>query len=229
MNSNTIAIIIVAAGNGSRFGGDTPKQFCLLEGKPVLMHSIERFHNKLPNAQITVVLSAERVDYWNELCHNYDLDIPHSIAIGGTTRWESVKNALETVSQTASIIMVHDGARPLVTEHTIDALCQAIANGADGALPVLPMVDSIRLQTAEGSEAVDRSKYVSVQTPQAFPANLLKEAYQLPYAPNMTDDASVMEIAGHKNIALVDGNAATLKITRSEDLDITALYLRHKH
>lgn len=227
MNGKNIAVIIVAAGSGSRFGGDVPKQFCLLEGRPVLMHSIERFARMMPEAEITVVLSADRVDYWNELCKQYDFSASHSIAIGGITRWESVKNALETVSDNIQTVLIHDGARPLVSNTTVSDLCEAVKAGAEGALPVLPMVDSLR-ETGTGGEstAVDRSRYVAVQTPQAFPARLLREAYRLPYSPMMTDDASVMEFAGHTDIRLVSGNAATLKITRSEDMDIAALYLR---
>lgn len=227
MNGKNIAVIIVAAGSGSRFGGDVPKQFCLLEGRPVLMHSIERFARMMPESEITVVLSADRVDYWNELCKQYDFSASHSIAIGGATRWESVKNALETVSDNIQTVLIHDGARPLVSNTTVSDLCEAVKAGAEGALPVLPMVDSLR-ETGTGVEstAVDRSRYVAVQTPQAFPARLLREAYRLPYSPMMTDDASVMELAGHTDIRLVSGNAATLKITRSEDMDIAALYLR---
>lgn len=227
MNGKEVAVIIVAAGSGSRFGGDVPKQFCLLEGHPVLMHSIERFARMMPEAGITVVLSADRVGYWKELCEQYDFHVSHNIAIGGATRWESVKNALETINPTAGTVLIHDGARPLVSAKTVANLCDAVKAGAEGALPVLPMVDSLRELDANGeSKAVDRSRYVAVQTPQAFPTRLLQEAYRLPYTPVMTDDASVMEHAGHTDIRLVAGNAATLKITRSEDMDIAVLYLR---
>lgn len=224
--SRKAAVIIVAAGSGSRFGGNIPKQFCVLGDKPVLMHSIERFAGYLPGAEITVVLSADRVDYWRELCRQYSFDVPHQIAIGGATRWESVKNALENVNRQASVIMIHDGARPLVERDTIARLSEALEDGAPGALPVIPMVDSLRHIAADGhSEAVDRSRFVRVQTPQAFEAAKLLEAYRLPYSPVMTDDASVFEMADFGPIKLVAGSEATLKITRNEDLAIAGIYL----
>ena len=225
MMSKDIAIIIVAAGNGSRFGSELPKQYCQLGGRPVVMHSIERFRLFLPDARIVLVLSEDRIDFWKNLCREQGFISPQVVS-GGKTRWESVKNALESLDQEVKTVMVHDGARPLVSRDVLCRLIDCLDKGAEGALPVIPLTDSIRQLNPDGSSnAVDRSRYVAVQTPQAFPLHLLKESYRQPYCGTMTDDASVMEAAGHFDIRLVEGDEATLKITRPADILIAGLYL----
>lgn len=220
------AVIIVAAGSGTRFGAELPKQFCRLGDKPVVMHSIRRFSAALPEAQIIVVVSADRKAYWLDLCRRHGFATPHTVALGGATRWQSVKNALEHVEPGRRLVMVHDGARPIVKADVIERLLAAFDDpSTEGAIPVMPVTDSLRMTTEVGTTAVDRSHFMAVQTPQAFRRNRLDEAYGLRYEPAMTDDASVMEAAGFDRLATVAGDEATLKITRPADLAIAALYL----
>lgn len=227
MTSQRIAIVIAAAGSGTRFGSELPKQYCLLEGVPVVVHAIRRFQKALPDAPIVAVVAADRLDYWAQLCSDHSLGHVPAVA-GGDTRWASVKSALELISPHRDIVMIHDGARPLVDSQVISRLLDAlIPSEISGALPVLPMTDSLRqLRGNSQSSAVDRSEFVAVQTPQAFRLDQLRQSYKSPYSPLMTDDASVMEAAGFTGIALVEGSEATLKITRPIDLDIAALHLR---
>lgn len=227
MSASNASVIIVAAGSGRRFGSELPKQFCLLGDKPVVMHSMERIARHMPSSDIILVLSADRMDFWRQLCRQYAFGIPHKTVAGGTTRWESVKNALEQVSADSAYIYVHDGARPLVSASMLNRLQAGLLTGSDGVLPVLGVTDSLR-QSSDGvsSSAVDRSQFYAVQTPQAFPAEILHKSYQLPYCAAMTDDASVVEAAGYHNIIMCEGDAATLKITGPLDIEIAALYLK---
>lgn len=227
MSTPAVSVIIVAAGSGRRFGSELPKQFCMLGDKPVVMHSIERMARYMPGCEIILVLSADRTDYWRELCNSYKFSIPHKTAIGGATRWESVKNALDAAAPESEYFYIHDGARPLVSSAMLERINTALLTDAEGVLPVLPVTDSLR-ETTDGvhSSAVDRSRYYAVQTPQAFPAGILRNAYRLPYTTAMTDDASVVEAAGHHNIIMCEGEPATLKITGPLDIEIAALYLK---
>ncbi|MBQ7042049.1 MAG: 2-C-methyl-D-erythritol 4-phosphate cytidylyltransferase [Muribaculaceae bacterium] len=222
--------IIVAAGSGSRFGADIPKQFCLLNGKPVLMHTIERMRQALPKSTIIIVLSNNFIDYWEELCDNYSFKSPQ-IAIGGDSRWQSVKNALNQIDAEItpnSIITVHDGARPIINNELINRVIDGAKN-TSGAIPVTPVTDSLRILKPNGtSTPTDRSLYRAVQTPQAFQANKLIQAYSLPYQSDFTDDASVMVAAGFDDISLVDGDYRNIKITMPHDIDIASIYMNTK-
>lgn len=222
--------IIVAAGSGSRFGANIPKQFCLLNGKPVLMHAIERMRHALPKSTIIIVLSNNFIDYWEELCDNYSFKSPQ-IAIGGNTRWQSVKNALEQIKEDLSpdsIITIHDGARPLINKELINRVIEGSRN-ASGAIPATPITDSLRIINPDGtSTPIDRTAYRAVQTPQAFQAYKLVTAYSLPYQTDFTDDASVMVAAGFGDISLVDGDYRNIKITMPHDIDIASIYMTTK-
>lgn len=226
-----IRFIIVAAGSGSRFGHDLPKQFHLLGGRPVLMTTIERVREAAPHSSIMLVLSREHEDLWQSLCREHSFDSP-VIVYGGATRWESVRNALQAITDCTDneIVMVHDGARPLLHASVVRALERKIQSGADGAIPAVPVTDSLRVITPEGgSESVFRSDFRAVQTPQAFPLRLLRQAYDCPYSPLMTDDASVVEAAGLRDIRLVEGSPDTLKITRPADLAAAEYILSHSY
>lgn len=217
--------IIVAAGSGARFGSELPKQFCLLRGRPVLMTTVDNFRNACPDDKIVLVLSKDCVRLWHGLCREYGYPSPE-IAYGGATRWNSVKNALESVDDGVDIITVHDGARPLVSRDVIGKVVAAVESGACGAIPVVPVTDSLRIIDDDGvSEAVDRSVMRAVQTPQAFRAEILRKAYGRPYSPLYTDDASVVEDAGFTPLALVDGDVHNIKITHPADLDVAAVIL----
>ena len=218
--------IIVAGGSGTRFGAQLPKQFLELKGRPILMRTIEAFGQCGDcSFDIVVTLPADQMDLWQQLCHKYGFDLPHRVVPGGETRWHSVKNALDSILDIndVDIIAVHDGVRPLITAELIGRTIEtARCDGA--AIPVVTLNDSVRQVKGEISHALDRSTLRAVQTPQAFDARLLHDAYSLPYQPTFTDDASVVECAGHL-VTLVEGDPHNLKITRPMDLALAEYLL----
>lgn len=220
-----IAHIIAAAGSGTRFGAPLPKQFCDLGGRPLLMTTIERMQTGRDKAMILLVLSPDMVEEWLDMCAEHSFTSP-AIIEGGATRWESVKNAIDALPASIHIITVHDGARPVVTASLIDRVMNAVTDGHHGALPMTAVTDSIRELGDDGStHAVDRSRLRAVQTPQAFDAGLLRLAYQLPYSPLFTDDASVMEAAGFTDIVEAPGDPRNIKVTHPGDIEIARLHL----
>lgn len=225
MNAQHIYNIIVAAGSGSRFGAALPKQYCLMNGRPVLMYTIENMRVALPDSHIVLVLNKDFVDYWAELCEQYSFESP-CVVVGGDSRWQSVKNAIDTIPRDAEVITVHDGARPIVDRMMVERLIAAL-DEAPGAIPVVSVTDSLRQLNEQGSVPVDRALYKAVQTPQAFQAEKLIEAYSLPFTPTFTDDASVMAAMGYE-VALVEGDTYNIKITNPLDIEIAQLYLRQR-
>lgn len=226
----TAHVIIVAAGSGARFGSALPKQYCLLAGRPVLMHTIARMREALPDAAVTLVLSSDMRAYWQELCAAHDFVSP-PVVDGGATRSESVARALAAMPAAApdDVVLVHDGARPLVDTRCVRAVMAAMA-AADvcGAMPVVPVTDSLReLRAAGSSDAIDRSRYRAVQTPQAFRAPLLREAYARCAGTSFSDDASLMEHCGYGRFVLTEGSATNIKITNPLDLAVAEAMLAH--
>lgn len=227
-------VLIVAGGKGLRMGGDLPKQFIPLEGKPVLMHTLEAFHRWDASAELVLVLPEDHQPYWNMLCREIGCKVPHRIANGGDTRFHSVRNGLEFLSEEIKnasegnekvLIAVHDGVRPFVSTEVIEACFdEAEKNGA--AIPVMPMIDSLRETDEEGSHPVDRTRYFAVQTPQVFCSDLLLKAYNQEFSSLFTDDASVVEAMG-ETIRLVSGNRENIKITTPFDLIIAESLLIH--
>lgn len=208
--------IVVAAGSGTRFGANCPKQFCMLGNKTVLCHAVERLRAATNNAPTVVVVSPGFENQVPEGCR---------MAYGGATRGESVRNALRSIENIeADVILIHDGARPLPSRRSIESVVAACADH-HGAIPVVPVIDSLR-RAADGAP-VDRADFRCVQTPQAFRADLLRRAYQLTAGEEFTDDASVMTAAGYDDIALTEGSPSNIKITLPLDLEIAALYLKH--
>ena len=218
----TIAII-VAGGTGTRFGAQVPKQFLALQGKPVLMRTIEAFKG----FDVIVTLPAGQMDVWRDLCREHGFTVAHRVVAGGETRWHSVKNALDSIGNVADVdvIAVHDGVRPLASADLINR-CMATAREQGSAIPVVMLNDSVRQVDGNGSHALDRSTLRAVQTPQAFDAQLLMAAYGQPFDPTFTDDASVVERLGHC-VTLVEGEAANVKITRPMDLVLAEYLLSH--
>jgi len=216
MNSNN-NIIIVAGGKGLRMGGELPKQFIPIGGKPILMHTIEAFYNFNPDIHIILVLPASHRDYWAELCVEYRFEIRHVITLGGKTRFHSVLNGLQLVKD--GIVGVHDGARPFTSKELIGH-CFNEAVKYEAVIPVIDSTDSLRELTHDGkSKIIDRSKIKLVQTPQVFTVELLKKAYETDYKDTFTDDASVVEAMG-KEIHLVKGETTNIKVTTPIDLKI---------
>ncbi len=210
------AVIIVASGKGLRMGGDIPKQFLPVGGRPILMQTIDRFHEYDPAMQIIVVLHHDWTDYWRELCLRYGFALPVTVAEGGKERFHSVRNGLALVDNSRTLVGVHDGVRPYVSTEVI-ARCYDTAAVKGAAIPVIDVYETLRELTPEGSRTVPRSQYKLVQTPQVFQTALLRQAYNQRYNNGFTDDASVVESIGH-GIALVEGNRENIKITTRADL-----------
>lgn len=218
-------IIIVAGGKGLRMGGDLPKQFMPLHGKPVLMHTIERFRAYSDELKIILVLPHEQQDYWRQICLKHNFTIEHTVVDGGQTRFHSSQNGVAAVPDDATgVIGIHDGVRPFVSEETI-ARCFEAARQFGAALPVLPVTDTLRRVTDDGGYNVQRNDYRTVQTPQTFDAQLLKQAFKQPYSDNFTDDASVVEALGHK-VTMVDGNRENIKLTTPFDLVVAEALIK---
>ena len=215
-------IIIVAGGSGSRMGSDTPKQFLELHGLPILMHTVTKFQQSVAEGKIILALPKKEQNTWQSLCEKYHFDIPHQIVNGGESRFHSVQNALKKISN-KSIVAIHDGVRPLVSK-TVIKNCIESAEKFGATIPILPMQDSIRKISDNGSQIVDRNKFVSVQTPQCFQSEVILKAYQQEYQNSFTDDASVVEQLGHK-IYLVEGNKENIKITTPEDLKMAEVLI----
>lgn len=213
-------VVIVAGGKGLRMGGDVPKQFLLLGGKPVLMRTIERFHAFDAQLQIILVLPPDQQGYWHELCLAHHFKLPYLLADGGATRFESVRNGLALIPNDAQgVVAVHDGVRPMVSVKVIER-CFAMACKTQAVIPVTPVVETLRQIMPDGaSQTVNRDAYRLVQTPQTFDLQLLKQAYQQPYSTAFTDDASVVEALGMQ-ITMVEGNKENIKITTPFDLDV---------
>lgn len=225
--SLNITAIVVAAGSGSRFGSDVPKQFCDLDGVPVVVRAIDALRSSVDGLKVIVVVSAAEMERWRGIAEDSGLG-GVIVAVGGTNRWESVRNGLSLVGDDTDIVLIHDGARPLVDAATVRRVVDAAIAG-DGAIPAVAVTDSLRLMLADGtSEPVDRMAYRAVQTPQGFPAGKLRRAYSLPYSQSFTDDASVMAAAGFTDLRVVDGSVYNIKITHPLDLDVAGLYLSHR-
>ena len=230
---NKIHVIIVAAGSGRRFGSPLPKQFCMLAGKPVLAHTLDNLRMAFgPEAEFTLVLHRDYFGLWEKLAAESVCARENRLVAGGASRAESVANALQACSpDKGEPVMVHDGVRPFVTPGMVKDLVKALDNGADYALPAVPLSDSIRAQETDGTwHARERSRYRAVQTPQAFRGGILVEAYRLAnekYGYDMfTDDASVVEktLPGLQ-LRLTEGSPYNMKITNPLDLRIAEVLL----
>lgn len=218
--------VIVAGGSGTRMGGGIPKQFRSLCGRPLLWWSLAAFHKENPETKIIVVLPENFVALWKDLFRSLpeQEQIEHEVTVGGSSRTESVCNGLSLISDNESLVAVHDGARPLVTSEMISDGWKTALN-YDACVPVVPVTDSLRKLSGDESEAVDRSKYVAVQTPQVFKTGLLQKSYEKAKGESFTDDASVVENSGHK-IKLFKGNTNNIKVTHPGDFDMVELLIR---
>lgn len=214
--------IIVGAGKGERAGTDIPKQFIELNGLPVLMHTIKRFHESV-GPVIILVLNVHFHDYWEELCRKHAFEVPHELVKGGITRFDSVKNGLKAVKRRGTVA-VHDAVRPLVSPDLIRK-CYEQAEKLGNAIPAVPCRESLRKGTAMSSQGLSRDDYHLVQTPQCFSSTLLKRAYRQPFRNQFTDDASVVEKAGER-IYLIEGEPNNIKITYPGDLIVAGALLK---
>ena len=216
------AVIIVAGGGGKRMGGSLPKQFMVLGDRPILAHTINRFHAALPTAQLIVVLPEEHIPFWENLRARFEV-ARHQVVAGGAERFHSVKNGLQAVGYEVELVAVQDGVRPLISRELILRTAEA-ADTYGAAVPVVEAVDSYRRVEGESSHIIDRAPLRIVQTPQFFRRALLDEAYETEFSPRFTDDASVVEAMG-ETVHLVVGERRNLKITTREDLIIAQALL----
>jgi 2-C-methyl-D-erythritol 4-phosphate cytidylyltransferase len=217
--------IIVAGGSGSRMGANSPKQFLPIGGLPILMHTIRQFRSYSADVSIIVTLPAEQIPVWDALCRKYQFDEPVLVIPGGATRFQSVRNGLEQIQTEDGLVAVHDGVRPFVTTDMIRNSFET-ANRTGSAVTCVPLKDSVRMLESDGkNQAVDRTKYRLIQTPQTFQLSIFKRAFQTDEQPFFTDCASVVEYAGFP-ITLIDGSYDNIKITPPEDLEISEQKLR---
>jgi 2-C-methyl-D-erythritol 4-phosphate cytidylyltransferase len=214
--------LIVAGGSGKRMGAEIPKQFLEIAGRPVLMHTIERFKAFNSGIEIITVLPENQLRHWIDLQKKYSFQVPHTLVKGGSTRFLSVRNGLRFVKE-PGLVAIHDGVRPFVSIDTIKR-CFDAAEKLGNAIPSVSPADSLRLLTDSGSKPINRQDVKQIQTPQVFNATLIKKAYLQEYSSEFTDDATVLEKTGEK-INLIEGNRENIKITNPEDLLIsTALF-----
>ncbi|MBL3656736.1 2-C-methyl-D-erythritol 4-phosphate cytidylyltransferase [Fulvivirga sediminis] len=219
--------IIVAGGKGSRMNSDLPKQFLALHGKPILMHTLEAFHNYSSAIEIILVLPLKDIDTWKSLCKKHNFSTPYHLTIGGNSRFQSVKNGLNSIQDSSGLVAIHDGVRPLISTHIIDASFR-IAAAHKSAVAAVRLKESIRVTTQDTTQAVDRALYRLIQTPQTFDLELIRQAYEIDEVPSLTDDASVAEKAGHK-ISLFEGSYDNIKVTTPEDLIIAEALMNRKN
>ncbi|NLR60977.1 2-C-methyl-D-erythritol 4-phosphate cytidylyltransferase [Chitinophaga polysaccharea] len=218
--------IIVAGGSGTRMQSAVPKQFLELAGKPVLYHTIAAFAAAYTDMEIVLVLPEAHFSFANQLLQAFDPLPAVTIVKGGETRFHSVKNGLQLVNS-PSVVFVHDGVRPLVSTALIRACYEAALNHGT-AIPVVDMKDSIREIRAGNNAAVDRDRFKIIQTPQTFLSHLILPAFELPYDPLFTDEATVVERLGHP-VHLLPGEESNIKITKPLDLTIAEALLKERH
>lgn len=216
--------LIVAGGTGNRMSSNVPKQFMVIAGLPVLMHTIKKFWFFENSMKIIVVLPEDHIKFWKKLCREYKFRIRHVIRKGGETRFHSVKNGLRGIKP-GFLVAIHDGVRPLVSRNTIKR-CFAKAGKTGAAIPVLEIPESVRFIEGTNNQMVDRARYRIVQTPQVFKSELLIRAFRKPYDESFTDDATVVERTGQK-ISLVEGNTENIKITGRLDMIVAEAYFKN--
>jgi 2-C-methyl-D-erythritol 4-phosphate cytidylyltransferase len=217
------AVIIVAGGSGLRMGGPVPKQDLDLGGKPLIIHTLDRFLAYDQDIKVVLVMARVHRKFWDVISISYDRGHNVVIAPGGETRYDSVKNGLQHIDD-GIIVGIHDAVRPLVSLDTIERCFHAAAESGSG-IPVVEMDESIRMVTEpDRSVQLDRTRLKRVQTPQVFRSELIKKAYGGTCDPSFTDDASVYESRYHQ-LTLVDGNPENIKITTPADLKLASLLL----
>lgn len=228
--NKTVAVIIAAAGSGMRMGSGIPKQYMEIGGKPVLTRAIEAFENNAFIDHIYVVVHEDYAHYCQkEIIEKFSFEKVKAVVTGGKERQDSVYGALGAMEEDVDLVLVHDGARPFVEEHTINLLLEtALAHGA--GVVAVPVKDTVKV--AEDQVVVDtpeRKTLYSIQTPQGFWKGLLTAAYENAFEQNYygTDDAVLVEKLGQK-VYLVKGEYHNIKITTREDLVLGEAMLSEK-
>lgn len=205
-------------------GSELPKQFIELNGKPILMHTLETMRAFDAEMQLILVLPESQLNFWDELCESRSWSVTHDLTKGGATRFLSVQNGL--LHAEGKLVGVHDGVRPFVSNQVLSS-CFEAAQQSGAAVPVVPIVQSLRKLVTDTNQAVNRDQYRAVQTPQCFNSEVLKEAFAKADRTDYSDDASVVEANGG-NITLVDGNSENIKITTPFDLELGRLIIERR-
>jgi 2-C-methyl-D-erythritol 4-phosphate cytidylyltransferase len=207
--------ILVAGGSGSRMNTSIPKQFLLLNNKPLIYYTISTFFNTFNDIEIVLVLAEEHIDTGTSIISTYFQDKKITIAIGGNTRFDSVKNGLKQVIEN-SIVFVHDAVRCLVSADLITrSYHQTLEKG--NAIPAIASKDSVRIVTGDTNKSIDRTTVKQIQTPQVFKSDILLPAFETAFQSFFTDEATVVEHFGHP-IYLIEGEENNIKITHPIDL-----------
>lgn len=207
--------IIVAGGSGTRMEAEFPKQFMLLNKKPVLLYSIEAFYSYSNEIRLILVLHPDYIRHWKKLCVDFRVNIPVQVVVGGSTRFQSVKNGLSAVDN-VGLVAVHDAARPLINPSFVKKLFLE-AEKSGSSVPGIAINDTIRQFDGKTSVQLDRNALRAMQTPQVFKVSELQSAYKQSYTELFTDDASVMQLAGY-TLNITEGLPINLKITYPHDI-----------
>lgn len=213
-------VIVVASGIGKRMGENIPKQFLMLKGEPILLHTLKNIYNSSSEYNIILVLNKEHISLWQDIVEKYHVKIPHKVVYGGKERFFSVKNAIESIKEEKEecLVAIHDGVRPLVDKSILER-CFSLTKEKGNAVCCVKCVDSVRLVNNTENHIFNRENIRLIQTPQCFYLTKLKQAYKQEYSKIFTDDASVVEQLGEK-IFLCEGDRKNIKITTPEDLKI---------
>ncbi|MDF2159057.1 2-C-methyl-D-erythritol 4-phosphate cytidylyltransferase [Algoriphagus sp. CAU 1675] len=212
------AAIVVAGGRGTRMGGPVSKQYLPIGGKPILMHTLNVFHEVDPSMELILVLPQDDFSYWESLCKKYGFVLPYKLVAGGNSRFQSVRNGLQAVSFQEGLVAIHDGVRPFVSPAVIQNSFEE-AEKSGSAIAVVSLKDSIRkLMDNDGSIYQERQYFRLVQTPQTFQLDKIKKAFETVELPQFTDDATVYEHQGWQ-VNLIAGNPENIKITTPEDME----------
>jgi 2-C-methyl-D-erythritol 4-phosphate cytidylyltransferase len=221
-----VVAIVPAAGLGTRFGGSVRKTFVELKGVPLLVHTLRRLHGLEFISDIIPVLREDDIETGCRLISKYGLDKVRQVAPGGQERQDSINNALRLIEREC-IVMVHDGARPVVSEAVVTALLQNL-EGVDGVVPGLPIKETVKEVDGDGivKSTADRERLRSIQTPQAFRSSVLKKAYSEAYSDGFygTDDAALVERAGGR-VKVIPGDPYNIKVTTREDIKMVEYLL----
>jgi 2-C-methyl-D-erythritol 4-phosphate cytidylyltransferase len=216
-----VTVLIPAAGMGKRMGKAVAKQFLLLGDKPVLAHTLLAFQRSSEIDEIIPILAKEDMESClREIIEKFNITKVKTLVVGGKERQESVSHGLQKLEKNASIVLVHDGVRPFVTQEMIHEVVESARKGECVTVGV-PLKDTVKEVDDQGMvrQTLDRSRLWAIQTPQAFPAKVLKHAYEESSRHNAvgTDDAMLVERAGGK-VRVIMGSYENIKITTPEDL-----------
>ena len=233
-----ITAVVLAAGSGSRMQSAEKKQFMDLCGTPVVIHSLMAFEKNKNIDNVVVVTAKEDVHRMLLLSLRYNLRKVKNIAEGGDMRFKSVYSGLKTVSGDTDYVLIHDGARPLISQELIDRCCEYVSI-FKACVAAVPVTDTIKIADDKMfiKETVDRSRLWAVQTPQAFSYSLIMRAYNKLYdtireynsdPSRITDDAMIVENMGDCRVHFVPGEYSNIKITTKEDMVTAAAFIRNR-